>query len=134
MLIMNILKTFLSQKFLRFLVTGGLSTIINYACFWGLYTLEVCSYIWASIFGYTVGLIFGYFLNKFWTFEAKSRHDLQEIIKYITVYIISLIISTGVLYLLVEYLGVDPKIGQVGAIMVSTILNFIGLKIFVFKD
>jgi len=132
--IMQIIKIFFSPKFLKFVVTGVLSTIINYGVFWILYENEVVSYLWASISGYIAGLILGYFLNKCWTFSDKGAHERRKIIGYLFVYITSLLVSIGSLHLMVEYAGLDPRIAQLGAIAISTVLNFLGLKFFVFKS
>ncbi|HEY5714768.1 MAG TPA: GtrA family protein [Candidatus Gracilibacteria bacterium] len=130
---MSLLTKLTSKHFRRFVVTGILSTILNYGVFYGLYRGLEWGYLIAAAMGYIVGLIFGYFLNKFWTFEVKTVPHFREIMGYVMVYLISLVVSLLFLHVAVEYGDLDPRLANVLAIVISTILNFVGLKWFVFK-
>jgi uridine kinase/putative flippase GtrA len=115
----------------RFLIIGALSTAINYAIFFALFSIGI-HYALASAVGYVAGLIFGYAFNRSWTFSSVTQSMAGEFFAYMSVYALSLGLSIAALQLLVERGGIAPMLAQIGAIGVSTILNFIGLKLFVF--
>ena len=120
-------------KILRFAIVGGLSTLINYGSFAFLYKIIGLYYLLSSIIGYILGLLTGYALNKNWTFIAQVDENKSYLLGYFIVYIASLILSQLLLLLLVEKIGIVPLVANIFAIMLSTILNFLGANFFVFK-
>ncbi|MDX1958787.1 MAG: GtrA family protein [Leptospiraceae bacterium] len=124
----------LVTKIIKFLVVGGISTAINYGFFYLLH-ISFLHYIPSSILGYILGLIAGFFLNKAWTYDDRTGNEKTLPILYLMVYLFSLLISTIVLYILVDTAKlVEPKLGNFFAICISTILNFLGTNFFVFKE
>ena len=116
----------------RFLIIGALSTAINYAIFFALFSVGI-HYALASAVGYVAGLIFGYAFNRSWTFSSVTQSMAGEFFAYMSVYALSLGLSIAALQLLVERGGIAPVLAQIGAIGVSTAFNFAGLKLFVFN-
>ena len=120
-------------KIFKFLISGGLSTVINYSIFYFLYNIFNEFYILCSSTGYILGLLFGYFLNRNWTFINQTTLNNSYLIPYFTAYFLSLIISQYFLYILVENYYFDPKIAHLGAIAFSTIMNFSSTNFISFK-
>ena len=68
------------KEVFKFLIVGGLSTILNYAVFFIAYDLLNINYIISSALGYAIGLIFGYILNRNWTFaQDKAEKKSKEL-------------------------------------------------------
>tara|TARA_A100001015_G_scaffold292449_1_gene367803 strand:- start:714 stop:1130 length:417 start_codon:yes stop_codon:yes gene_type:complete len=130
------LKTQLNQQsiraFIKFCMVGAGSTLLSYTVFYVLYSKCAVYYLLSSVIGYVSGLIFGYFLNKLWTFNVKKNSILLAV-KYVLIYMVSLGLSMLLLYVLVEYAKINPLLSNVFVIMVSTFTNFFGVKLFVFK-
>lgn len=134
-----VIKSDFSRKFLKkteelqkFLIIGGVSTLINYGVFFLLFEYVRLNHIVSASIGYLTGLVFGYFFNRTWTFKSENNSKKKEFGSYFFVYMISLILSMSLLELLVK-LGIDPRLGNIAAIALSTISNFIGCKFLVFK-
>ena len=123
----------LYNKALKFLSVGGVSTIINYFTFILMYKIVDLHYLESSITGYIIGLIFGYMLNKNWTYKAQVSIRATYFHLYITLYMSSLIISQAVLYTTVEIIHILPEISNIIAIVISTTINFLGTNFWVFK-
>lgn len=124
----------LKDRFFKFLFVGGFFTILNYAIFYVLFRFFGVHYIVSSATGYTIGLILGYFVNKFWTYGVSKDSKEDYAFKYLLVYMVSLV--TGALFLkfLVEYLLIDERISNVFSIGLSTMTNFLGTNFLVFKE
>ncbi len=122
----------LNNQLFKFIIVGGLSTVLNYTIFASLYFFNVY-YILASVIGYFSGLILGYLLNRSWSFSSVTDNKKIEFIFYSFVYLFSLALSVAALRLAVDNFGVDPLLGNFLAIAVSTIINFIGLKFLIFN-
>ena len=120
------------RAFIKFCMVGAGSTILSYTVFYVLYSKCAVYYLLSSVIGYVSGLIFGYFLNKLWTFNVKKNSILLAV-KYVSIYMFSLGLSMLLLYVLVEYAKINPLLSNVFVIMVSTFTNFFGVKLFVFK-
>jgi putative flippase GtrA len=132
-MIMGLLKNKISTQFYKFIVVGVWSTIINYGIFYILLEFLNINYLISSAVGFISGVFAGYGFNRKWTFKVEKKKKYTEIIKYYTVYIVSLILSLLFLKIIVDAVGVDPRIANILAIGLTTCTNFIGIKIVVFK-
>ena len=128
----NGLKNFLYKGY-KFGIVGILSTVFNYGVFAFLYKIVSVHYILSSITGYVSGLLLGYQSNKNWTFIAQVDKSKSYIVGYITVYAVSLVSCQAFLFFLVEFLLINPLYANILAIVLSTVMNFLGTNFFVFK-
>lgn len=117
----------------KFIVVGGVSTLVNYGTFYVLTKFLHVNPILASISGYITGLILGFFLNNFWTFENRT-YNPKLIAGYCLVYLISLGLSTSFLWLVVHQYHQNPYYMNIVAIGISTVFNFVGLKTIIYKN
>jgi len=122
----------LSRQFLRFIVVGLLSTIVNYGLFYGLLSGGL-HYQLASALGFLAGVGIGYPLNKKWTYDHKEEAGKKLKAKYLAVYMASLGLSLAFLYLTVDLWGIDARLANLLAIGLTTMTNFIGTKFLVFR-
>lgn len=124
------LKSIIQLK--RFLITGGISTIISYSIF--LLCLHVFSmhYILANFTAFVISVTFGYNCNKRWSFSGP-HHKTSHIFEYLTVYCTSLLISIIILKIAVDFFGIIPEIAFIISLCVTTCVNFLGIKFLVFK-
>ncbi len=118
---------------IKFIITGGISTALNYLVFYLLVKFTITNYLIASITGYITGLAFGFILNNFWTFQSSTYH-ISKIVGYCFLYLLSLCISLLFLYISVEKFHFNKLLMNFFAISISTVCNFIGLNLFVFKN
>ena len=129
----NGLKNFLYKGY-KFSIVGILSTVFNYGVFVFFYKIVNVHYIISSITGYVSGLLLGYQINKNWTFIGQVDKSKIYIVSYITVYAVSLVSSQISLLFLVEILLINPLYANILAIVLSTVMNFLGTNFFVFKN
>ena len=129
----NELKNFLYKGY-KFSIVGILSTVFYYGVFVFFYKIVNFHYMLSSIIGYVSGLLLGYQINKNWTFIDQIDKSKIYIVSYITVYVVSLISSQISLLYFVEILLIKPLYANIFAIVLSTVMNFLGTNFFVFKD
>lgn len=107
----------------------------------GAVTMDLCSYLILSHFfktnlakgiSFVLGTILAYLLNKYWTFCKKEKSSCQ-FIKFITLYFCTLQINIWINQLCLQT-SKNFLLSFVGATIISTILNFIGQKWWIFKD
>lgn len=122
------------QHFFRFIIVGLLSTIVNYI-FFLLFLKEVgLQYQISSICGFLIGVTVGFPLNKIWTYQCDhAKKNKSSLYKYGCVYLFSLVVNFYVLGFLVKHFGFDPRAANGVAIIVTTLINFIGTKFWAFR-
>ena len=121
------------KEIFRFLIVGLFSTIVNYLVFLIFLDIIHACYIFANWVGYFTGVALSYLLNSKYTFRAQSEISPSSLFIYILIYSASLIISTSLLFFLVEKLRINPKLANLFVILQSTITNYLGCKFIVFK-
>ena len=117
-------------QLLRFGIVGGVATAVNYGTFSLLLSVTQLHYSVASALGFVAGVLVGYPLNRIWTFAEQSQGSL---LKYCLVYTCSLATSLGLLWVLSNQLGLDPRWANILCIAYSTGVNFVGSRWFVFR-
>ena len=68
----SLFQKLLDPSLLRFLIVGGINTVVGMAIMFGLYNLAGCSYWLSSAANYGLTSILSFFLNKYFTFRSKS--------------------------------------------------------------
>ncbi len=125
-----ITKKFISQT-LKFAVVGVLNTIIGYGIYYLLLKLNLY-YIFALLIAHILGAVNSYLWNKYWTFASKKK-SFVELLRFISVYIVTFISNLALLAIFVEKLMIDKAIGGFLSLMIVTILSFFGHKLWTFS-
>ncbi len=127
---------------MRYLICGGLSTVVNilayilgsYLIFSGIVDAQLKVNV-SEIFAFIAALIFAYWVNKKIVFDSKCE-SLNALLKEITSFtacrILTEIISIGMMNFAV-YANINDIFMKVLANIVVIILNFILSKVLIFK-
>lgn len=118
-------------EFIKFALVGLLNTGVDVAIFFLLTRLGV-TYVAAQTVSYSCGAANSYLLNKFWTFRSSGL-SYAEIVRFVTVNLISLGISIVVLRLLHDTAGLDLAAAKGWATLSALGTNFLGNKLWVFR-
>lgn len=124
------LKQIKLKELLRFLVGGGSAVIVDFVIYRIIVYCGIEMLVAKSI-SYVAGAALGFIINKFWTFESKKL-SIHEILRYIILYACSALANTSV-NAVVMWVTSITIFAFLCATGVSTIMNFLGQKFFVFK-
>lgn len=119
------------NKFIKFGLVGILNTVITIVIFNVLKIFEI-DYVIANAIGYVGGMVNSYIWNNKWVFNANSK-DISTVGKFIAVNLIVFLINTGILILLVDNMSLNESIAQIIALAVTTVINFLGNKLWTFN-
>ena len=118
------------KEFIRFIITG-LSAVgvdlITYYLLMDLLTIDT-----AKAIGFIAGSIVAFFLNKIWTFENTSNIK-SSAIQFSLLYTITFFANVTINHLTLLLFSNLTLLAFLAATATSTILNFIGMKFWVFK-
>lgn len=137
------IKIRINRHFLHFSFSGIIATLTDFIIYWLLHPYFYYSI--AKTVSFLAGSGVAYIMNKFLTFKKRS-HSFLEMSKFFTLYSFTLIINIALNSLILAYFRnrwVDLwkyqidyciVIAFIGATSVSTIINFLGQKFWVFKS
>lgn len=130
---LQIQKFFERKEAERYIFWGIVTTIINYLSY--LLLKAFLPYQTANLINVIFIKILAYFTNKKFVFRTITdlREQLKEIVRYVVVRVATGAIDYFGLIVLVEILLVDDRLGKIVMIIITTILNYIFGKLFVFK-
>lgn len=118
-------------KVLRFLIVGGTNTAIMYGIYLALLWLGV-PYLAAVIADYALGIVYGYSLNRWWTFRAHGR-PRYGFVKYCTSYALVFGLNVALLVPFVEWFGWRADLAQIPAIAIATVASYGAQRLWVFR-
>ena len=115
----------------KFSFVGVLNTIVGYGAFFILLTWY--NYLLSLIISHIIGVTHSYVWNKYWTFKSDGI-QINEFIKFNSIYVIVFVVNIIILFLLVDILKFNPKIGQLFVLPIITVISFVGHKYWSFKE
>jgi len=118
------------KELLRFLVGGGSAVVVDFLAYQALMLAGLLRNLSKGL-SFLLGSAVGFLINKYWTFESKV-FSRNEVIRYIILYSCTAVINAAVNRGVIEIMSVE-LLGFFCATGVSTVLNFLGQKYFVFR-
>lgn len=123
------------RELLVFLVVGSLTVLIDFLCYRTLLSTGSGTGL-AKASGFITGTVFAYFANRAFTFGHRA-HAPGSAWRFALLYAVSLGANVGVNGAVLALLA-GTALAVQGAFLVatgvSTCLNFLGMKLFVFRD
>ena len=123
-----------------FLIVGVSTVLVDFISYRGLIGFQVMEVDMAKAAGFLVGTLFAYFANRFWTFN-QQRMRSGSVFRFTVVYIVGLASNIMINFLSIKWLSSFTLplawtllTAFTLATSVSAILNFIGMKYFVFTE
>lgn len=117
-------------SFLRFLLVGGTSTILDYVIYMVL--SRYINYSLAKVISMCCACIYSFFLNKGFSFRDQSKTDIVQLIKYVTALVVNITVNVLVNALVLEMVGIKT-IAFIVATGTAMIVNYLLQKEFVFR-
>ena len=125
------IKNLLNKQEIRFLFVGGLNTIVGY----GIYAILVyfqLNYLLANTISTLLGVAHSYLWNRFFTFKSKEKAG-KELIKFISVYLLSYILGSFTLFFFKSILNISPYFAGLINLIFTTLISWFGHKNFSFR-
>jgi putative flippase GtrA len=120
------------SQFLKFSLVGASNTLISFVLYYILIKLGL-HYIISNVLAYSAGVVNSYILNSTWVFRDNSQPG-SKLFKFITVNLGALLLSSSLLYLCVDTLGINKIISQVIVTALVLLVNYTGNKLWTFKN
>ncbi len=122
------LQKLLSVRFARFIVVGGINTVSTYVIYL-IFLLYFSSFVAYSI-SFVLGIVISFILNRFFVFKVGRL--VQTMITFPAVYIFQYALGLGLLWIWVEVLALDPRLGPLLIVLVTVPTTYLLMR-FVFQ-
>ena len=129
----NLIKKlfFKYEKFIKFAIVGFGNLFISLVTYYLLVFFSI-NYQIANIGGFITGSLNGYIWNKLWVFK-ENKQNIISIIKFYSTYLATWLLSAVLLYIWIEVIGISDKIAPVINIFITTPINYLLNKYWVFN-
>ena len=118
-------------QFIKFGLVGVSNTAVGFGVYYLLYYCGV-HYLIANIVSWLVSVFNAFYWNNKYVFQSGSNWWITLFRTYVS-YGASLVVSTLIMYALVEFLHVSPVIAPVICLLITVPLNFLLNKFWAFK-
>jgi putative flippase GtrA len=118
-----------------FLIVGVSTVLVDFISYRGLIGFQVMEVDMAKAAGFLVGTLFAYFANRFWTF-GHNPHVPGSVWRFSALYASTLganVLTNALVLKLLADMAIAIQLAFLLATGVSACLNFLGMKLFVFK-
>ena len=119
------------ERFIKFAIVGFGNLFVSLITYYILIYFSI-NYQIANIGGFITGSLNGYIWNKIWVFK-NSKRDVIYIIKFYLTYLSTWLLSALLLYIWVEKMKISDKIAPVINVFITTPINYLLNKYWVFK-
>lgn len=127
-------------KFLRFGITGGINTLVDF------FVYSVVLYYGAGIYfaqvaGYSLGTLNSYCINRRWTFQSEKRFFSSELFKFVAANVVTLLLSLVMLQLLTNIVpqticfgdkDISKLVIKIPLVAFTVLVNFVLSRFWVF--
>ena len=131
------------RQLFKFGLVGILNTVVGTMVMFFAFNVLNMGYWFSSAMNYIVGSILSYFLNKYFTFGSKKRSK-REVIRFLVNIALCYLLAYGLAQPIVKKLIVAmdislkerilEQVAMIFGMSFFVVLNFLGQKLFVFKD
>lgn len=118
-------------KVIRFLMSGGVSALVEYSTFLLLHGLGLVLVL-ANALSFSCGLVVSFLLNKHWVFSHKGSAR-KQFAQYLVLAGVNLAAGSGVIVVLVHGLGLRPFVAKLCVMVMVAAWNFVIYQKIIFR-
>ena len=128
------MKTKLFKQIFRFIIVGGIATIIDWTIYYILFNIFEINPLIENILSFSVAVVYNCIASIKWVFTVDENKNKKQIfIEFVILSIIGLIISEILLYIFVDTIKINEMISKVLATIIVMTFNFVTRKMFLEK-
>jgi dolichol-phosphate mannosyltransferase len=126
------------SEFFKFCLVGLSGVVVDMGIVFTLKNLFALDTLLCAVFGFLFAVSTNYLLNRYWTFEqGRNTGIVRSYLTFVGVSCVGFVVRLGVMSLFRRYTGLDEGywylLNNFIGIMVATVVNFIGSKLFAFS-
>jgi dolichyl-phosphate beta-glucosyltransferase len=127
----------LSIQLSRYIITGGLTTLIDLFFLYVFVEYAHLSVLYATAFAFFIAVVFSFAVNGLWTFQMKKQLQLLHFLRFLFVSLIGFALTIGSMYIFLEkipYIEIHYMIAKIITSLIVLAWNFIGNSLWTFAS
>lgn len=121
-------------KFIKAQAVAILASIIDFSITYGITSFGNQWYVLSSSIGIITGGWVAFYFGRNWVFDVSHEKKRKQILRYILIWLSSLVLNIGGTYILTEHIGLYYMASKISvAICIGISFNYFLQKKFVFK-
>jgi len=120
-------------QFFKFGIVGLSNNIIYLGIYYIFIFIDHHLYIVGNTTGFVVSVLNAYYWNSKYVFKKQEKRHIRLILKSFGVYGLTFLLGTGLMYLMVEFMGISKVIAPIINLSVTIPLNFLLNKFWTFR-
>ena len=129
--LLNIILT--NKQLIKYAIIGCFCAGLDFLIYSFLVQIINMPYLHANVISIHCGIFTSFFLNRHFTFKIKNK-ILLRFFSFYVVGLIGLAISSGLLILLVENIGLNKLVSKAFSVIVVALIQFMLNKYISFRD
>ena len=125
-------KKLLMQIF-KFIIVGGIATIIDWIIYYLLYNYLDFDPLVANILSYLLATIYNYFGSVKYVFNVNDKNMKKTFTIFLILSLVGLLLSELLIYLMINIMLMNKMLSKIFATMLVMIFSFITRKYFLEK-
>lgn len=122
------------MRIIKYLASGCIGIVVNLGLLYVLADLLGLHYLVSSFLAVSCSTVVGFLLQKYWTFEARSKEGTKrEFSLYVGVAIMNIVLNTLIVYLLVDFSGFHHLPAQFVGAAVVAVSSYVIYKKVIFR-
>jgi len=122
------------STFLKYDLVALVATATDFTVLIGLTEMLNMWYLFSAIISAFLGGITGFVLERNWVFMKKDGKLTVQSTRYLLIWMVSIVLNTGFLYLMVDLFGYQYIVSKViVSVLVGIGFNFLMHKYYIFK-
>lgn len=118
-------------QLIKFGIVGGISTLLDYGLMLLFAEVFGIFYLLSSTLSYAISLVFNYAASMRYVFRGREdMNRIKEFLIFTVLCLMGLGINQLVLWMIVEYAGIDYRLSKIAATGVVMVWNFVTRKLF----
>jgi len=120
-------------QFFKFGIIGAINTVAFFVIYYGLLFLGI-HYILAYAIGFMATVLSAFYFNRKFVFKPdEDKSKVKQLVKVFTVYLSTLTLGTGLIFLQVDIIGISELIAPILNLFFTIPINFILNKFWAFR-
>ncbi len=122
---------FISSRFIKFLVVGGVCTLLDFVLFSLFHLWLLMGIVYANLLSYGLGMTASFFMHRAWTFKDGQLKSKKRILHFLFWGYGGLMLNTAIVWFSAGYM--HALLAKSIAVIVVLFYNYLANKYFVFK-
>jgi putative flippase GtrA len=120
------------RQFFKFGIVGLSNTALSLLIYYVLVAVDL-DYLLANVAAFVVSVLNAYYWNNRFVFRKSTAGHLRPLLKTYLSYGATFLVSSGLLYVMIDLLGISKMIAPILNLTVTIPLNFLANKYWAFK-